>query len=122
MEMNMKRVLIAVALCLATAVPSQAHEFVKRLTAQIGAGAAFPVGVTNDHAGTGFNFIATAGPRISRKFSLVVDFSLQDSLDVDVFRNGSADRPIDANLRMWSITLDPVYEFVREERTTVYAT
>ena len=117
----MKSVFICVAICiLATAAPLAAQSFSDSFIAELGGGFTVPVGVTGDHTNVGWNFVANAGPRLSNNFGLVLDFTAQ-GLGVDAFQNVGNDTNLDADATMLSFTLNPVYDFVNNDRVSAYA-
>src|SRR5262249_53128048 len=72
---------------------------------------------------TGFNFIASGGPRWDR-FTATLDFSLhymqlknsfRDNLNNIEVSNGSL-------LRVWSLTVNPGYKFIKQEGFSAYVT
>jgi opacity protein-like surface antigen len=117
----MIRTLIVAAICLLSVVPLNAQDFYELATVGIGAGVAIPVGSTNDRAGAGFNFVANGGPRFGDNFSLLFDFSYND-MDLDAFNGGGNDTLIDANMKMWSVTVNPTFEFIDLEEFGAYGT
>jgi opacity protein-like surface antigen len=91
------------------------------VTAEFGGGIALPVGVTSDHAKTGFSFVASAGPRFNDHFSGLLDFTFH-GMNVDVFQNASTNSQVDAQMYIWSLTLNPEYEFIKTESFSSYVT
>src|SRR5262245_10897135 len=69
-------VLLPAVSCLLFAMSSQAQNAPAHLTFDVGAGFSFPLGETADHTKTGFNFVASVGPRFNSRLSLTLDFSL----------------------------------------------
>jgi hypothetical protein len=105
-------------ICLLAALSVQGQS---SITAAFGGGVGIPVGVTNDHAGTGFSFVASAGPRFNRYFSGTVDFNFEGA-SVDVLQNASTNTQVDAQMYIWGLTLNPNLEFIHKERFISYAT
>ena len=72
----MKRILFLAVVSSLFAAPLRAQDSLKHITFAVGAGFSFPVGAVKAHTKTGFNFVASAGPRFNPRFTLTVDFSL----------------------------------------------
>jgi hypothetical protein len=90
----------------------------------VGAGFTFPLGTTADHTKMGYNFVASGGPRFNPHLSFSLDFSLH-YLDIEnslVDPETGVDLSLGSMMRMWSLTLNPVYEFIKKERFSSYAT
>jgi opacity protein-like surface antigen len=121
--MKMQRISFALVISLLFILPLRAQDFLKHVTAKVGAGFSFPLATTGNHTKTGFNFVASGGPRFNR-LSLSLDFSLhylelKNSFDSPVT---GADLSLGSTMRMWSLTMNPSYEFIKKERFTSYAT
>jgi opacity protein-like surface antigen len=100
----------------------QAQDRLKHVTFDVGAGFSFPTGPLAGHTRTGFNFVASAGPRLNPTFSAAVDFSLHYFNVKDSFQNGDVDLSQGAVARVWSLTINPSYQFLRREKFSSYAT
>src|SRR5436189_2968030 len=121
---NLQRYLICVVLSVLFTMNLYGQDTLKHFTFDVGAGFSFPSGQLANHTKTGFNFAASAGPRLNSSFSIDLDFSLhsfnvEDSLhstvnDVD-FSRGSV-------VRLWSLSVNPTYQFLKRERFSGYAT
>src|SRR5262249_51708277 len=119
--------IVAVVMLFTTSLQAQglrAQDLLNHITFDVGAGYSFPLNATADHTKNGFSFAASAGPRLSGRLRLTLDFSLH-YLDV----KNSLQEPmtgIDLSLgsmvRIWSLTVNPSYEFIKKERFTTYAT
>jgi opacity protein-like surface antigen len=119
----MKRLFLSAVICGLFTPPLSAQEFLQHVTVAVGAGFSFPAGVTADHTKTGFNFVASGGPRFNR-FSLGLDFSLhyldvKNSLEIP---ETNTDLSLGSIMRLWSLTVNPSYEFIKQERFSSYAT
>jgi outer membrane protease len=115
----MKRIGLCIVVCMFAVLPLQAQNF-DNFVAEVGGGFNIPAGPTSRHASNGWNFVAAAGPRVSRNASVLVDFSF-NKLNVDHLDTFDED-VIDANMRMWSITINPSFEVVRRDRWSWLAT
>jgi opacity protein-like surface antigen len=111
--------IILLSSLLIAAAPLQAQWFTDRLTLQAGAGVALPSGSTSEHAGNGTNFMAGAGVRFHSGASLRLNFSNQQ-MDADTFDDIGKATAVDADMRMWSLTLNPTFDFIRLERFSSY--
>jgi opacity protein-like surface antigen len=120
----MQRISFVVLIALLVAVPLQAQDFLKHITAEVGAGFSFPVGTTANHNKMGFNFVASGGPRFNPRLSLSLDFSLHYFNLKNSFTDPvtGVDLSLGSDMRMWSLTLNPSYEFIKKERLSAYAT
>jgi opacity protein-like surface antigen len=92
-----------------------------RVTAEFGGGISLPVGVARDHAKTGFGFVAAAGPRFNEHFSTLLDFTFS-GMNVDALQNSSRNSQVDAQMYLWSLTLNPNVEFIKTENFSSYVT
>ena len=102
----------------------QAQDSLKHLTFDVGAGFTFPAGQLANHTKVGFNFVASGGPRFNPSLSLNLDFGLhyfnvKNSLQSPV---SGADLSIGSTVRMWSLTINPTYQFLRREKFSSYVT
>jgi opacity protein-like surface antigen len=105
-------------------MPVRAQDFLNHITADVGAGFSFPIGEAANHTKTGFNFVASGGPRFNSHFSLSLDFSLhyleiKNSLQDP---ETGVDLSLGSIMRLWSLTVNPAYEFIKQERFSSYAT
>jgi hypothetical protein len=111
-------------MCFFSIMPLHAQDSLEHITVAVGAGFTFPLGSTADHTKMGFNFVASGGPRFSPRFSATLDFSLH-YLDV---KNSLTDPQTDVDLslgsmmRVWSLTVNPSYQFIHREEFRSYAT
>jgi len=121
----MRRILLTAVMCSLFAMPLQAQRaFLNHITAEAGAGFSFPSGNVANRTSTGFMFMASGGPRFNRHFTLSLDFSLhylglEDSFIVP--ETGAEILP-GSELRVWTLTVNPGYEFIKQERFSAYAT
>jgi len=120
----MKRICLSFVICVLAVVPLQAQKF-DNFVAQIGAGFNTPVGPANSRLGNGFSFNAAAGPRFAQNASLLLDFSYNNLNVIHLTRNGflsDTDDPFfDASGKMWSLTVNPEFEFVKAENWSWFA-
>ena len=122
-KLRMRQIFRLVVICLVSAVPVRAQDFLNHITADVGAGFTFPVGRIADHTKNGFNFVASGGPRFNR-FSVTLDFSLH-YMDVKNFLEspeGNIGLSFGSMVRLWSLTVNPSYEFIKHEHFGSYAT
>lgn len=123
-KLGIRGIVLCVLLCLLSTIPLLAQDSLQHLTVGVGAGFSFPSGVTADHTQSGFNFTATGGPRFSPRFSVTLDFSLH-YLDVKnsfVDPTTGVDLSLGSIMRVWSLTVNPSYEFIKKEWFNSYAT
>src|SRR5262245_35071277 len=115
---------LAIISCSLFVMPARAQESLNHFTAEVGAGFSFPIGIYADHLKTGFNFVASGGPRFNSHFTLTADFSLH-YLNVKHAEQISGNTPqisLGSMMRMWSLTLNPGFELIKQERFSFYAT
>jgi len=120
----MQQILLSVVICLLFTLPLPAQQnFLDHVTAEVGAGFSFPLGTFKNHAKNGFNFVASGGPRFNRHFTVALDFSLH-YMDVKNFLETSENVDISQGsmIRIWTLTVNPGYEFIKQERFSTYAT
>jgi len=120
----MRRISLPLLISLLFIAPLQAQDFLKHVTAEVGAGFSFPVGTTANHNEMGFNFVASGGPRFNDRLSLSLDFSLHYFELKNSFTSPTtgADLSLGSNMRLWSLTLNPAYVFIKKERVSSYVT
>jgi opacity protein-like surface antigen len=121
--MKMGRIFLPAIICLLFTMPARAQDFgfLKGATASAGAGFTFPVGTISDHSKLGWNFTASAGPRFDR-FTLTLDFSLHYLPVKNSFHdpNSNVDISNGSEVRIYSFTLNPGYQFIKHERFSSY--
>jgi len=120
----MQRILFSAVVSLLLTIPVRAQDFLNHITAEAGAGFTFPVGSIGSHTQNGFNFVAGAGPRFNQRFSATLDFSLH-YMDLKNFLESQSSEvglSFGSILRMWSLTVNPSYKFIKRESFSSYAT
>ena len=118
------RFVLVVAGCLFFCTISQAQDVLKHVTFDVGAGFSVPTRETRKHTQTGFNFSASVGPRFNSRFSATLDFGL-NYLDLKHTMKDpmtGADPSLGARMRLWSLTVNPRYAFLKKERFSAYVT
>src|SRR5262245_25153787 len=112
-QLKINPALVAVVAWLLCAEPLAAQDFLDDVTLAVGGGFTFPVATIADHIKPGFNFIASGGPRVNRRFSIVADFSLHYmNVDDDNFLQEPANNveiSFGSLVRVWSLTANPVF-------------
>jgi Outer membrane protein beta-barrel domain len=122
--LKLKRIPFLLAIGSLWIMPLQAQKASKDITFDVGAGFSFPLATTAHHTKTGFNFVASGGARLNRRLNLTLDFSLH----YFNIKNSLQDPLTGVNLslgsmmRMWSLTLNPSFEFIQRERFGSYVT
>jgi len=101
-----------------------AQDRLSHVTFDVGAGFSFPTGQLENHTETGFNFVASGGPRFNSRLSASLDFSLHYFNVENSFRSPvtGVDFALGSMVRVWSLTLNPTYQFLRGEKFTSYVT
>jgi opacity protein-like surface antigen len=118
------RVALAVVIGLVFCAISQAQDVLNNVTFGFGAGFSVPAGATRNHVQTGFNFTANGGPRFDSRFSATLDFSLHYFNLKNTLKDPRtlADPSLGARMRLWSLTVNPNYKFIRREKFSSYVT
>ena len=116
----MKKILFLSAMCLVVVNPLNAQNFYEDFTGQVGAGFTLPVGQFDDRADVGFNFNANAGPRFNSRWSLLFDFTWNKS-DLHTLGNNVNLRDFSGDAKVWGITVNPEFEFVKTDGFSSYA-
>jgi hypothetical protein len=124
----MQRAFLAAVIVSLFTMPLRAQDFLDRfndhITVDAGAGFSFPAGTVADRTKMGFNFAASGGPRFNRRFTLTLDFSLHylDIKNSFVDPETNEDLSPGSEVRLWTLTVNPGYEFIKKERFSAYAT
>jgi opacity protein-like surface antigen len=122
-ELKMRRIFLSAVICLVGALPSPAQDFsrLKGITASAGGGFTFPLGALSNHSKPGFSFVASAGPRFER-FTFTLDFALDYASVKNSFRDPQfgVDLANGSVVRIWSLTLNPGYQFIKQEKFGSY--
>jgi hypothetical protein len=105
-------------------IPLHAQDRLRHVTFGAGAGFSFPTGQLENHADTGFNFVATGGARFNSRLSVNLDFALHYFNVANSLHSPTAgvDFSLGSMVRVWSLTVNPTYQFFRGEKFTTYAT
>jgi hypothetical protein len=120
--LKMRRIFVSVILSGLFVLPLLAQDRFDHVTVGAGAGFSFPLDALSHHTKTGFNFVASGGPRFDR-LSLTLDFSLH-YLDVknSLESQDNLKVSLGSMMRLWTLTVNPRFEFLRQERFSAYAT
>src|SRR5262249_33087103 len=105
--LKMRRVLFCVILSWLFVLPLRAQQRFDHITFGAGAGFTFPLDALSHHTKTGFNFVASGGPRFDR-LSLTLDFSLhylnvKNSLE----SKDNLKVSLGSMMRLWTLTVNP---------------
>jgi opacity protein-like surface antigen len=117
-------ILYCLMICLLFTTPLKAQDFPRDFTVAVGAGFSFPIDPLASRTKTGFNFTASGGPRFNPRLSLTLDFSLHYMNAQNALHSVLNNIPVSfgSEVRVWSLTVNPNYEFIRQERFSSYAT
>jgi len=120
----MQKIVLPAFVCLMLCVRAEAQtqNFLDHITAEAGAGFSFPVGTIANHAKNGFHFAAAGGPRLNQRWSITLDFSLHYMDAKNLPRTDTTDLSLGSMVRTCALTVNPVYEFIKQERFSSYAT
>jgi opacity protein-like surface antigen len=118
------RLVLALVICLVFCSVYEAQDVLKHVTFGFGAGFSVPAGATRNHTQTGFNFTANGGPRFDSRFSATLDFSLHflDLKNTLKDPRTLADPSLGSMMRLWSLTVNPNYKFIKKEKFSSYFT
>jgi outer membrane protein with beta-barrel domain len=120
----LKRISLGVALGVLFSMNLWAQDPWKHFTFDVGAGFSFAAGRLADHTETGFNFVASGGPRFNPSLSVGLDFALHYFNVKNSLRSpaNGVDFSLGSVVRVWSLTVNPTYQFLRREKYSSYAT
>src|SRR5215831_1741761 len=112
----MRRCVLSVVICLLVVTPLGAQDILNHITFSAGAGFSFPLDPLAHHTKTGFNFTASGGVRFNKRVTTTLDFSLhyldlKNSLQSPIT---GVDLSLGSIMRMWSLTVNPGYEFIKQ--------
>jgi len=118
------RFALAFATCVLFSSLSQAQDVLNHVTFGVGAGFSVPSGTTQHHTQTGFNFTADGGPRFNGRFSATLDFSLSYLNLKSTLKDPRtlADPSLGSRMRLWTLTANPNFKFIRKEKFSSYVT
>ena len=122
--LKIQLIFVPAGICLLFAIPLRAQDSLNHITAGVGAGFTFPLSAIGDHAKNGYNFMASGGPRFNPHFSVTLDFGLHhmNIKNFLVSPETGANLSSGSMLRIWSLTVNPSYEFIKQEGFSSYAT
>ncbi|MHB8303113.1 MAG: hypothetical protein ACYDC6_09810 [Acidobacteriaceae bacterium] len=90
------------------------------LVVEGGGGVTAPAGSTQKQANTGFNILAGAGFKFNNRLSLLAEWNFNDLGVPHSLANSIAQVP-GGNEHVWTVGLDPKYNFIRHGRFDGYA-
>src|SRR5262245_36359975 len=124
LDSRMRRTLFIVGICLSSATTLRAQDFLSHVTVSAGAGFTFPVDSLANQAKNGFNFVASGGPRFTPRFSTTLDFGLHYMDVKNSFKSAETNVELSMGslVRIWSLTVNPSYAFIKREQFSTYAT
>ena len=98
------------------------QDRLEHLTLDVGGSFSFPSGQLGNRTQTGFGIVASGGPRFDR-FSVGLDFAIQKfNLKNFVGTPVNQVNSLGSMVRIWSLTVNPTYQFWKEEKISSYAT
>jgi len=99
------------------------QDRLEHITFDAGGGFSFPTGQLGNRVQTGFSFVASGGPRFNPSFSVGLDFALHYfNLKNFVGSPVNEVNSVGSMVRVWSLTINPTYQFWKEEKVSSYAT
>ncbi len=122
--LKLRRVFFGALLVGVLSFNSYGQDGLRHVTFGAGAGFSFPVGQLENHAETGFHFAAAGGARFNSRLSLGLDFALHYFNVHNSFHSPVAgvDFSLGSKVRVWSLTVNPTYQFWKAEKFTTYVT
>ena len=122
--LKIEHAFFCVLLGVVVSVHSYGQDRLRHITFGAGAGFSFPVGQLENHADTGFNFVASGGARFNSRLSLGLDFALHYFNVQNSLHNPATglNFGLGSMVRVWSLTVNPTYQFWKAEKFTTYAT
>jgi hypothetical protein len=98
------------------------QDRLEHITFDVGGSFVFPTGQLRNRAQTGVSFVASGGPRFDR-FSVGLDFSIQYfNLKNFIATPVNQVTSLGSMVRIWSLTVNPTYQFWKEEKISSYVT
>jgi opacity protein-like surface antigen len=122
---KLKGALLHIGLLLLFSTNLPAQNTLEHVTFGAGGGFTFPVGQLSNRTQTvGYEFAASGGPRFNPSLSLTLDFAIHYiNLKNRLQQVSTAtDFSLGSTVRIWSLTVNPTYQFIRREKTSYYAT
>jgi hypothetical protein len=122
--LKVKRTVVCVVVGVLFQVNLPAQDTLKHLTFDVGGGFSFPAGQLKNHANNGVELVASGGWRFNPSLSVGLDFAVSHFNVKNSLQNHAigADFALGADVRTWSLTVNPVYQFLRREKSSYYAT
>jgi hypothetical protein len=122
--LKIKRTVVYVVVSFLFSVNLLAQDSLKHFTFDVGGGFSFPAGQLKNHANNGVELVASGGPRFNSRLSVGLDFALNHFNVKNSLQNQAmgADFALGAVVRIWSLTVNPTYQFLRREKSSYYAT
>jgi hypothetical protein len=95
----------------------------ENFTVDVGGGFSFPTGQLGNRVQTGFSFVASGGPRFNPSLSVGLDFALH-YFNTKNFLGSPVNQvnSLGSMVRVWSLTINPTYQFWKGEKLSSYAT
>jgi opacity protein-like surface antigen len=123
MPLMVRRAFFCVLLVCVFSMYVHGQDRLEHITFDVGGGFSFPTGQLGNRVQTGFSLVASGGPRFNPRFSVGLDFAihyfnLNNFLGTPVNQVNS----LGSMVRMWSLTVNPTYQFWKEENVSSYVT
>lgn len=121
--LKVRRAFLCVLLVCVFSMYGHGQDRLEHITFDVGGGFAFPAGQLGNRVQTGFGIVASGGPRFNPRLSLGLDFTinyfnLKNFIAAPVNQVSS----LGSMVRIWSLTVNPTYQFWKEENVSSYVT
>src|SRR5215475_1658557 len=99
------------------------QDRLEHFTFDVGGAFSFPTGQLENRVQTGFGIVASGGPRFNPRLSVGLDFALQ-YFNLKNFVGSPVNQinSLGSMVRIWSLTINPTYQFWKEEKVSAYGT
>jgi len=122
-SLKIRRAFFCVLLVCVFSVYVHGQDRLEHLTFDVGGAFSFPTGQLGNRVQTGFGIVASGGPRFNPSFSVGLDFDVQ-YFNLKNFVGSPVNQvnSLGSMVRIWSLTVNPTYQFWKEEKISSYVT
>ena len=122
-RLKMRRASFCALLVCVFSLNVHGQDRLEHVTFDVGGAFSFPTGQLDNRVQTGFGIVASGGPRFNPSFSVGLDFAI-NYFNLKNFVGSPVNEvnSLGSMVRIWSLTINPTYQFWREEKVSSYAT
>jgi len=122
-RLKMRRASFCALLVCVFSLNVHGQDRLEHVTFDVGGAFSFPTGQLDNRVQTGFGIVASGGPRFNPSFSVGLDFAI-NYFNLKNFVGSPVNQvnSLGSMVRIWSLTINPTYQFWREEKVSSYAT